>query len=322
MNRADICPDGSDRSFSRISWNKLPAVEILPGPDENGLNEAESLFLIGGHLFSRHVPVPEIYLYERHSGRVVVEDLGDTLLQHVAGSLLHRGDFQGLFNQYREVLNVLIHMQIAGASGFDVKWCWQGPLYNSALAMEKEALYFLNAFLRDYLDLSSPEDTLIRELEDLTALVDSAVCGRVFLHRDFQSRNIMIKDGKVRIIDFQAGRFGPPGYDVASLLHDPYVDMPWTMRYDLFEYYLEKLKDSGAGGEESVLFREFSLLSILRLFQALGAYGFLTGRKGRAFFKPFMLPALKSLERLLDSWQETDCRNLRACVRSAAAELL
>ena len=321
MNRADICPDGSDRSFSRIRWHDLPAVEILPGPGKNGLNEAESLFFIGGHLFSKHVPVPEIYLYEKHSGRIILEDLGDTLLQHVAVSLLRHGDFQGLFNQYREVLDVLVHMQISGAAGFDVNWCWQGPFYNSALAMEKEALYFLESFAGDYLDLSCPEDALIREFEDLTALVDSGACGPVFLHRDFQSRNIMIRDGKVRIIDFQAGRLGPPGYDAASLLHDPYVDIPWTMRYELYEYYLEGWKDSGAGGEEAALFREFSLLSILRLLQALGAYGFLAGRKGRAFFKPFMLPALESLEKLLDRWQETDCRHLRACVRSASADL-
>lgn len=321
MNRPDICPDGSDRSFSRIRWNDLSVVEILPGLGENGLREAESLFLIGGHLFSRHVPVPEIYLYEKHTGRIVVEDLGDTLLQHVAGSLLHRGDFQGLFEEYGKVLDVLIHMQFAGAAGFDVNWCWQGPLYNSALAMEKEALYFLNAFVGDYMHLSCPEDALIKEFEDLTERVDSAGCRQVFLHRDFQSRNMMIMDEKIRIIDFQAGRLGPPCYDVASLLHDPYVDIPWTMRYELYEYYLERLKDFDICGEKAALFREFSLFSILRLLQVLGAYGFLSGRKKRPFFKPFILPALKSLKRLLSNWQETDCRHLRSCVRSAWAEL-
>jgi aminoglycoside/choline kinase family phosphotransferase len=163
--------------------------------------------------------------------------------------------------------------------------------------MEKEALYFLNAFAMDYLDLSFPEDLLIQEFEDLTALVDNAACRQVFLHRDFQSRNIMIRDGEVRIIDFQAGRLGPPGYDVASLLHDPYVDIPWTMRYELYEYYLERSRDFGESGEKTALFKEFSLFSILRLLQALGAYGFLAGRKKRPFFKLFMLPALKSLER-------------------------
>ena len=321
MNRPEICPDGSDRSFSRTRWHDKPAVAISPGPGRGGMLEAESFFLIGSHLFSRRIPVPEIYLYDRETGTLMVEDLGDESLQYAASALLSQGDFQGLLRRYRQVLNVLIAMQTTGTEGFDPSWCWQEPLYDSRVAMKKEALYFVNAFLKGCIGLSCPDEALYEEFKKLTRLVDGIASRRVFLHRDFQSRNLMITNGNIRIIDFQSGRLGPPGYDLASLLHDPYVSMPWAVRDELYNYYCARMEDMDDSFRETSFRREFHLLSIMRLLQALGAYGFLVKIKKRPFFEPFMQPALETLERLLENWYDTRCRHIISCIRIAAAEL-
>jgi len=162
--------------------------------------------------------------------------------------------------------------------------------------------------------LDFSEKVLKKELEGLANLVDSYDIGTWILHRDFQSRNLMIRDETVFIIDFQAARLGPPGYDLASLLHDPYVNMPWSLRSELFDFYCIKMKDIFRG---KVFARQFHLVAILRLLQALGAYGFLIKSKGRDFFRPFIPPALEGLARLLEDWQLTDCTELRRCIRAA-----
>ncbi len=322
MNRSEIRPDGSDRVFSRTTYNGRPTVAILPAPGKDGLMEAESFYLIGSHLKARSVPVPEIYRYDNISGQLLVEDLGDTKFQYVATSLMDQGHFSRLFLEYEKVLDVLVHMQVAGAEGFDPEWCWQEPYYDSNLAFDKEALYFMNAFIKDFMRLSCNQEALIQELKRLTGLVDEWCHIVFFLHRDFQSRNLMVATGAIRVIDFQAGRLGPWGYDLSSILHDPYVNIPWTMRLELYEYYLSRMTDMNEDFKrDEGLLREFFLLSMMRLLQALGAYGFLSKRKKRPFFKAFIPRALFSLDKVLESWHETDCVHLRSCVHRAIAEI-
>ena len=306
----DIIPDGSDRSFSRIKWQGRDAVEIVPAPGRQGLMEARSFFLIGSHLASRGVPVPVIYQYDDQTGRVVVEDLGDIRLQDIAVSHMRMRDFRVLSDLYMRVLDILIMMESEGADGFDTGWCWQEPVYNAQVAYKREALYFFDSFLKDYLGLDTPLNVLEQELTDLTDRVSSLDCTGSFLHRDFQSRNMMFKMDRIKIIDFQAARLGPICYDAASLIHDPYVGLPWPLRQELFAYYLERVMNRYpciSGGRLEV---QWHLLSILRMMQALGAFGFLLVRKRRSFFKDFIRTALDTLLRLLESWDHTGVARL------------
>ena len=108
----------------------------------------------------------------------------------------------------------------------------------------------------------------------------------------------MVKEGKVRIIDFQGGRLGPLGYDLASLLHDPYVSLPQGVRESLLEEYLMVLRQYIA--YDPAQFREeYFYLSLQRHLQALGAFAFLGGQRGKSFFLQFIRPALLSLQTLL-----------------------
>ncbi len=294
-----IRPDGSDRIFSRVCWQGKSAIKIEPASGEHGLKEAWSFYWLGKHLYSKGVPVPAIYEFHESTGMLVVEDFGHLMLYDVVKEFKEKRQEGSMFALYGKVLDVLLLMQLAGGKALRPEWCWQGPVYDSKLAYEKEVIYFLEAFVRDYM-AHEPQEGMEEELKGLASKVEEFTCDRFFLHRDFQSRNIMVKpDGNIGIVDFQAGRFGPLGYDLASLLNDPYVRLDYDLRRSLLEAYLEKLVGLGCIDEAQELKRQWPSLSALRLMQALGAYGFLTRKKGKVFFKTFIAPALNDLFKVL-----------------------
>jgi aminoglycoside/choline kinase family phosphotransferase len=120
------------------------------------------------------------------------------------------------------------------------------------------------------------------------------------VHRDFQSQNIVIKEGAPCLIDFQGMRFGLPQYDLASLLLDPYVDLSAAEQGELLAFYIGLARAEGEGVDEREFHRLFWLCAVQRLMQALGAYGFLGHERGRADFLAH-IPA--ALPRLLVAWE-------------------
>lgn len=293
-----ISPDGSERSFSTLYWQGKPAVKIVPSPGRQGLEEARSFYHIGTHLFERGIPTPEIYFFDNETGVLVVEDLGRTMLfDEVSASLIKAADPAPVKGLYLKVLKILLEMQVKGGQGFNKSWCWQTGIYNDKLAYEKETSYFLDSFVRDYSG-KDVTDEVIKELCWLARQVANFTCERFFLHRDFQSRNIMVckgEDQRFGIIDFQAGRYGPLCYDVASLLNDPYVNLDFSTRLELFDSYVQMVEDAGMSKEAKELLQQWPVLSALRLMQALGAFGFLTHKKGKHFFSAYVTPALEGL---------------------------
>ncbi len=269
-------------------------VVIHPAPFPEGLREARSYFKIGTHLRGKGVNVPEILDFEEETGTIVVADLGDVHLHQV----VREAAPSTRFALYEKTLKVLARMQVLGRQDFDPEWCFDTRFYDSDLAFHREAMYFAEWYVKRYLGRSLPQG-LVQELEELSARVDALPGPRIFLHRDFQSRNLMFYEDQVWIIDFQGGRLGPLGYDLASLLLDPYVSMESSMWPDLIEVYHRELKDLGLEISFEELMREFRLLSLLRNLQVLGAYSFLQLKKGRTFFQPYLAPAIDRLWELV-----------------------
>jgi N-acetylmuramate 1-kinase len=121
-----------------------------------------------------------------------------------------------------------------------------------------------------------------------------------FLHRDFQSRNLFITSGRLRVIDFQGGRLGPLGYDVASLLIDPYVNLSPAWQAELLDYYLDRLKTQ-LQVDEAAFREQYDHLALCRNLQVLGAYGYLTKVKGKEQFARHIPTAVRSLQRRLQA---------------------
>lgn len=304
---ADIAPltgDGSQRRFYRVRLTDgRTMVAVLPaGGQSPGQGEALSAWLICRHLFRKGIPVPEPLARDGGSGLILFEDLGDTRLYDAvrqAGSFGARE-----YAYYRQALHALVRMQVEGVHGFDVSWCWQTPSYDRSLMLERESGYFLRALCHDFLNLAPSEAELRREFEDIADHAGRAPAD-FFLHRDFQSRNLMVRDGKVRIIDFQGGRLGPLAYDLASLLFDPYVSLPQGVRDSLLEEYLIVLQQYIAY-DQAQFREEYFYLSLQRHLQALGAFAFLGNQRKKSFFLLFLHPALLSLRNLLGHMKSSE----------------
>jgi len=288
-----LLPDGSLRRFCRlIREDGARAVAAAPPPgDAAGLREAKAGWQIGRHLFACGAPVPEPLAFDEAGGLLVCEDLGDVRLHDLV--LKHGTDSAEIAALYRQAVAELAKMQVRGREQFDPAWCWDTPRYDRQVMLERESGYFLRAFCRDLLQLEFDEAALTQEftmLADKAAQADASF----FLHRDFQSRNIMVQAGRPRFIDFQAGRLGPLAYDLASLLIDPYAALPQAMQDELLECYLDALNALLPYSREQFR-REYLLLAMQRNLQILGAFAFLSSQRGRPFFRPYIEPALRSL---------------------------
>jgi len=172
--------------------------------------------------------------------------------------------------------------------------------------------YFLTYFLKKLHGLKQNLDELKSSFKHLSynaSLADN----NFFLHRDFQSRNLIIKGDKIGIIDWQGGRLGPLQYDLASLLIDPYVGLKKEETMTLYDYYttlLEKRFPNISGSFS----RYYPYIAIQRNLQILGAFSYLSKVQGKNRFLTYITPALHSLEGLLKEIDDPELNPLRKIV--------
>ncbi|MGQ9920977.1 MAG: aminoglycoside phosphotransferase family protein [Desulfobacca sp.] len=315
--RESIAADGSNRRFFRLRRGNASCICLYhPQPPGSPVTENDSYALIGRHLWQLGLPVPEIYTYCREEGWFLVQDLGDTSLQEAVRRLADR---QHVWALYRQALDLLLALQQAGTPGFDPGWCFDTPLYDAELVYTRECRYFQTAFLEDYLGWQQLPATLA---QDFALLVDRALASteQAFLHRDFQSRNLLVHQGRLWLIDFQGARLGPSQYDLAALLLDPYVRLSPALQDELLAAYLSGRADLSAGG--SLVWRQqYRYLALCRNLQMLGAYGFLSRQQGKPFFQQFIPDACRSLLRQLDALPRAELPTLRDLAQRAWKQL-
>ncbi|MBM4288784.1 MAG: aminoglycoside phosphotransferase [Deltaproteobacteria bacterium] len=314
---ADIRPiaaDGSDRRFYRL-WRQDGSLICLyhPRPPGEPVTENDSYFAIGRHLRRQGAPVPEIFAYCREEGWFLLQDLGDACLQ---GEYRQRSAEAGKMALYLQALQVLVHLQVAGTEGFSPDWCFDTPAYDADLVRERECQYCVRAFLQGYFGLRTTEAELSQDF-DLLIQRSLYPAENVFLHRDFQSRNLMVHQGRIWVIDFQGARLGPRHYDLAALLLDPYVNLPYMTQETLVAEYLALLREHVP--VEAAAWRwRYNHVALCRNLQILGAYGYLSQQRGKPFFRQFIPAALKSLQHRLDLLPGGDFSVLRRVVQEAA----
>ncbi|HUT83967.1 MAG TPA: phosphotransferase [Thermodesulfobacteriota bacterium] len=302
--------DGSKRLFWRIT---LPALELSliamanPPTDETSRRENVAYVMIGKHLRVKGVPIPEIYRYELERGWFVMEDMGHTSLQELVCSN------KDPLPIYERVLRHLFRMQVEGAKDFDTAWCCQSERYDHAVMRRNEADYFRDAFLSKYLCIKNEWPELETSFNHLAGKASSSE-GRFFLHRDFQSRNILVSEGDIGIVDWQGGRLGPLGYDLASLLIDPYTGLSPRQKNELYQSYLLLVQEHDAGEADS-LERYFPYLAIQRNLQILGAFSYLTQVMNKRYFESYIPAALGTLYDLLYQVSDRELSPLRQLVK-------
>ena len=285
-----LAGDGSERRFFRLPGRPALVLVFHPHPPGGKVTENDSYFFLGRHLKSRGVPVPEIYRYCREEGWFLVEDVGEVSLESLVKS---QASGPQLRDWYHQALKILVNMQLEGAAGFDSAWCFDTPAVDAPFLKERECHYFVRAFLKGYLGLAVAEKALASDFDRL--LTRALPPGpNFFLHRDYQSRNLFLKDGHLRVLDFQGGRWGPLPYDVAALLIDPYAALPPEVQQEFLAHYLGVLGQFHS--LDGAAFREqYHYLALCRNLQILGAFGFLTRVKGKPWFEGYIPRALSNL---------------------------
>jgi len=283
---------GSGRNIIRLAGESASAIGILYDVREENVAFIE---------FSRHfrrygLPVPEIYAEDLNHGAYLEEDLGDVTLFEFLSN--HRsGDVVGpqAVEAYRKVVAVLPRFQIEASRDLNYKVCYpRGSFDRQSIAWDLN--YFKYYFLR-LAGIPFHEQALEDDFNRLTKFLLSAPRD-YFLYRDFQSRNIMLKDGDPFFLDYQGGRKGALQYDIASLLYDAKADLPPELRQQLLDAYLDKLAgfidlDRGA------FVQHYYAYVYVRIMQALGAYGFRGFYERKAHFLQSVPYALKNLRWLL-----------------------
>jgi N-acetylmuramate 1-kinase len=289
-----LAGDGSDRRFYRLLGSPTAVLLFHPNPPGGEVNENDSYYKIGLHLKRKEVAVPEIYTYCREESWMLLEDVGDISLETVIKRQSLESEVR---HWYHQALEILVTMQINGEDGFESSWCFDTPVLHRPFLWERECGYFVRAFLNNYLQLSVTVENLAPDFERiLTGALPAAP--NYFLHRDYQSRNLFIAGGRMWVLDFQGGRLGPLGYDLAALLIDPYVNLSAAWQEEFLEFYLDLIKKRV--DIDPAAFREqYYHLALCRNLQILGAYGYLTKVKGKAYFARYIPTALESLRQRL-----------------------
>lgn len=246
----------SRRQYFRVQAGDIRAIAAFySNPLENN-----AFVYLSDHFRSRGLRVPEVYAYLPGENIYLQEDLGDQTLYQLIG--------QGGF-PFQKAIELLAELQIRGQEGLDYSFCTTRVVFD-APAMQWDLNYFKYYFLK-LLDIPFEEEALDRDFHRLAGVLEQAQ-PLFFMHRDFQSRNILIHQGEYYAIDYQSGRKGALAYDLASLLWQAKANLPHETRESLLGYYLEvagQLTD--LDGER---FRsEYYGFVLLRSLQVLGAYG-------------------------------------------------
>ena len=278
---------GSDRKFYRIRCSQEQALILVKYNLER--EENRHYVTIANFLTEHRVRVPEIYFHDPDEGLIWLEDLGER-------DLYSYGDESWLVRRafYESALD-----QIATLHALPELVCIEMKQYlpaefNSELYRWEQNYFFENCLGR-YFKIDKATLAPLAALPALNEIADHlAFFPRVLVHRDFQSQNIMIRNGQAYLIDFQGMRPGLAEYDLASLLYDPYVNLAESERAELTAYYCDRQLQNGItiNGEFDLKLR---LCAMQRLMQALGAYGFLGLVKGHKHFLKHVPAAMKSL---------------------------
>lgn len=284
---------GSYRRYYRISGNSKSAVGVV-NPDHK---ENNAFMTFTKHFKSIGLSVPEFYLDDKKSGTYLIEDLGDvSLFSFLSENKNHKEFPKKVTSYYKNSLEHLIRFQFDGSKGLDYSVCYPRNSFD-----KQSIMWDLNYFKYYFLKLTQTvfdEQLLENDFNKFAEFLLSTDMNN-FMYRDFQSRNILIKDEKLYFIDYQGGRKGALQYDVASLLYDAKADLPQKIRDELVEFYIQISNNKTKINREEFL-RYYHGYILIRILQAMGAYGFRGLYEKKVHFLKSIPFAIKNLNWLLD----------------------
>ena len=289
--------DGSSRKMYRLVGDGYETAIGVFGPDA----EENRAFLSFSRSFrGAGLAVPQVYAVDEKAGMYLEEDLGDATLFDALTSARKRdgSDFPAsMLPVYRRVVEELPRFQVEGGRVVDYSLAYPRAAFD-----RQSILWDLNYFKYHFLKLAHipfNESRLERDFKAFASYLLRADRSH-FLYRDFQSRNVMLREGEPWFIDYQGGRKGALQYDIASLLYDAKAALPENVRNQLLSHYLDALERFVPVDREQ--FRQFYRGYVLvRIMQAMGAYGYRGFFERKIRFLQSVPPAIDNIEQVLRS---------------------
>lgn len=282
---------GSDRRYYRIQAGKKSAI----GTYNSNVAENNSYFYFTD-LFKKHkINVPEVYLVGKERKYYLQQDLGSTSLFDL---LMEKGHTSEVKSYFQASVEQLVKVQWLAGRECNYDQCFSSKQFDEKAIMG-DLLYF-KYYFADLQKIPYDKNTIIDEMESLSRDL-GRIQPQTLMYRDFQSRNIMVHDGKVFFIDYQGAMQGPPQYDLASLLWQAKAKLPAQWKEDLLNKYVAAMEQLKISRVDGIHFRKGYLqFVLLRMLQVLGAYGFRGLLENKPHFKTSIAPALKNLNSFLD----------------------
>ena len=291
----ELPSSGSNRRYFRLS--KADGTESIIGVLGTSLAENRAFIYMARHFASKGLPVPEVLEVSDDEMAYIQTDLGDTLLfKEIEKGRLTRSFSTAERDLLIKTVRLLPRVQFLGADGMDFSVCYPTSCFD-----ERSIMWDLNYFKYCFLKatgLDFEEDSLE---DDFRALADVLLKADVntFMYRDFQSRNVMIRNGEPWLIDFQGGRRGPFYYDVASFLWQAKANLPESLRDELLTQYVDALQEFKPI-EQAEFLEHLRHFVLFRTLQVLGAYGFRGYFEKKPHFMQSVPYAIANLRALLN----------------------
>ena len=287
----ELPSSGSNRRYFRLS-GPLSIIGVIGTCRE----ENEAFLYMARHFYNKGLPVPKVFAQSPDGMAYIQEDLGDTLLFNV----IEKGRKTSVFSEEEKVIlkktiRQLPEIQFRATDDFDFSKCYPAAQFD-ARSIRWDLNYFKYCFLKAT-GLEFLEDRLEDDFQAMTDVLLSGDCN-AFMYRDFQSRNVMIRDGEPCFIDFQGGRRGPFYYDVASFLWQAKANFPDSLRHELIEEYLDSLRRYVDIDRDS-FYARLRHFVLFRTLQVLGAYGFRGYFEKKPHFIQSVPFAIENLRNLL-----------------------
>ncbi len=287
----ELPSSGSNRRYFR-----LKGAQSLIGVLGTCLEENEAFLYFDQHFAERGIPVPKVLAVSPDRMSYLQEDLGDTLLFNA----IEKGRATSSFSAHEKELLVktiqkLPEIQFSGAVGLNFGMCYPPEEFDMRTIM-----WDLNYFKYCFLKATGLEFSESKLEDDFNKLAEVLMRSKssTFMYRDFQSRNVMIRDGEPWFIDFQGGRKGPFFYDVASFLWQAKANYPDSLRRELLTEYIKALRKYKPVDEE-YFYEQLRHFVLFRMMQVLGAYGYRGYFEKKPHFLQSVPYALANLRDLL-----------------------
>jgi aminoglycoside/choline kinase family phosphotransferase len=289
INSIDKLPQaGSERQYFRINSSNKSFIATYGA----NIKENDSFIYFSEHFNKKNLATAQILCINKEKDIYIQEDFGDVSLLN---KLEEQGYVESIYNLYKESLHQLALVQIKGHEELNYKKCLTNTSFGKQ-AILADLLYFKYYFL-DALRRPYDKQKLIDDFEALSNYLSHTEY-KFFMFRDFQSRNIMVKeDNTVHFIDYQGGMKGAPQYDVASLLWQAKANLPDEWKHNLLEDYINSFEKIVAETVDRDVFRsQYNGYVLIRLLQVLGAYGFRGLFERKAHFLTSIPLALQNLK--------------------------